>query len=462
MRRVASTVITSIAASALLAGCPNREVSKVEIIQSPQERREIPVEVNRGVDILFVIDNSDSMGEEQASLIANFDRFISVLEQIEGGLPDVHLGVISTDMGADGRIIGCDDDGGDNGALQYAPGENCQLPEGFLEGTFISDVATADGTSRQRNYQGSLTEAFSCIAELGTGGCGFEAPLESMRQALTNNSDFLRPDAFLAVIFIADEDDCSTFDPLMFDPEDTSLEGPLGPLDSFRCFEFGVECELDQPRDLGAKAECVPRENSQYMYGVQEYIDFIKGLKEDDYQIIVGGIIGNADPVVVNTKTGRDGETRLTLEPSCISDSGEAAPGVRLDSFLKAFRDRNTVTTICNEDLSEALTLIAQLLAKVIGNPCLEPKIDLEPEADGIQHDCQVSDVRYIGPEIVSEDPLKQCSSNTPSADEYPCWYLDANTESCSNAEQPIELVIERGENVPPAGTKAIISCVTR
>lgn len=461
MRRVASTVIMSIAASALLAGCPNREVSKVEIVQSPTERREIPVEVNREVDILFVIDNSDSMGEEQTSLIANFDLFINKLEQIEGGLPDVHLGVISTDMGADERIVGCDDEGGDKGALQYAPGASCQLPEGFLDGTFIRDVATPDGTGRERNYEGSLTEAFSCIAELGTGGCGFEAPLESMRQALMTNPDFLRPEAFLAVIFIADEDDCSTFDPLMFDPEDSALDGPLGPLDSFRCFEFGVQCEVDQPRDLGAKAGCVPREDSLYMYGVQEYVDFLKGLKEDDLQLIVGGIIGDAEPVVVNTTTGSNEETKLTLEPSCMSASGEAAPGVRLNSFLQAFRLRNTVTTICNEDLSEALTLIATLLAEVIGNPCLEPSIDLEPETEGIQHDCQVSDVRYIGPEVVSEDPLKQCSSNTPSADEYPCWYFEANTETCSSTDQPFELIIERGQDKPPAGTKAVLNCVT-
>lgn len=466
MRRVASTMATSIAAITMLAGCPNREVSKVDIDQTKQERREIPVEVNRQLDILFVIDDSDSMKEEQDSLAANFDRFISVLEQIEGGLPDVHIGVVSTDMGADPRIPRCN--ASDEGAFQFAPSEDCPLGENFsLDGSFIKDVASEDGTARVTNYEGELKDVFSCIAKLGILGCGFEMPLESMRQGLMNPPEgFLRPDAFLAVIFITDEDDCSTDDYGMFDTEDTDINGQLGPLDSFRCFEFGVQCALPENvdvRETGIKEECTAREDSPYMYGVQEYVDFLKELKPSPYQIIVAGIIGDPEPVEVDTKTSQAGELKLTLKPSCESASGEAAPAIRLQEFLTAFRERNTVSTICNEDLSDALTVVAQLLAKVIGNPCLGPDVDLDPMAEGVQHDCQVSDVLFdLDNAPIEETPLKECSSETPDASEFPCWYLEENSMNCStDPSQPIELVIERGDTTPPPGTRAVIHCVS-
>src|SRR4051794_8019943 len=45
------------------------------------------------MDVLFVIDNSGSMGEEQTNLVANFPMFISVLDQ--SGL-DYRVGVTTT------------------------------------------------------------------------------------------------------------------------------------------------------------------------------------------------------------------------------------------------------------------------------------------------------------------------------------------------------------------------------
>ena len=82
-------------------------------------------------DILFVIDNSNSMGEEQTSLSTNFPNFINVLEGIEGGLPNVHLGVVSSNVGAGGQPISACTDDGDNGRLQGAPRiAGCTPPTG--------------------------------------------------------------------------------------------------------------------------------------------------------------------------------------------------------------------------------------------------------------------------------------------------------------------------------------------
>ncbi|MBU1241390.1 hypothetical protein KJ865_16880, partial [Myxococcota bacterium] len=53
----------------------------------------------RNVDLLFSIDNSLSMAAEQALLTSQFSELMRVLKDISGGLPNVHIGVISTDLG---------------------------------------------------------------------------------------------------------------------------------------------------------------------------------------------------------------------------------------------------------------------------------------------------------------------------------------------------------------------------
>lgn len=458
MRRSLSLFAATVIAGGLLAGCPGREVAKVDPGQNKEELKDIPVQINRDIDILMVIDNSGSMAEEQASLSNNFNRFINVLQNIEGGLPNIHLGVITTDVGAGPfNISGCSGNG-DNGSLQSAPQGACNPPSG----AFISDIANDDGT-RQKNYTDTLEETFSCIAELGITGCGFEQPLESMRRALNGsnqtNAGFLRDNAFLAVIFITDEDDCSTSDNTMFDTSQTSISDPLGPLSSFRCFEFGVQCEPDDPRTPGPRQNCAPRSGSQYMFDVQEYVDFLKAsdFKADESQIIVAGIIGNPTPVTVGVNDMSNPE----LEPSCVSASGEAAPGVRMQAFLDQFPQRSTVTTICNEDLSDALILIAELLAKVIGNPCLEGDIDLDPDAAGVQYECQVSDVTNPGADNQSEVIIRECTDSPPGGgEELPCWYLETDTDACPDTPTNLTLVVERGAASVPPNTHVIARCV--
>ena len=321
-----------------------------------------------GIDILFVIDNSGTMREEQASLVANFNRFINVLENIEGGLPDIHIGVVTADIGAGPYgIMGCTGNG-DNGILQNAPvGGACSTPGPEL---YIKDFANPDGVTRDTNYTGTLAETFSCIAELGTTGCGFEQPLEAARRALdgsnTQNNGFLRTSAALAIVIISDEDDCSVDNVAMFDsdPALDNVDSSIGPLSSFRCFEFGIVCDPDTPRTVGPRANCTPRQNSAFMKDIDGYVSFFKSLKSDPGLVIVAGIIGNTTPVSVGSD---DGDPKL--DPSCTSASGSADPGVRLQTFLNGFPNRNTSTSICNDDLSDALTLIADLLASVIVTP---------------------------------------------------------------------------------------------
>ncbi len=448
--------------AATLAACPDREVAEVNPRQNREQEKEVPVQINRNLDILFVIDNSGSMREEQASLVANFNRFINVLSNIEGGLPNVHIGVVSTDIGAGPYgIMGCTGNG-DNGILQNAPvGGACNTPGPEL---YISDIGDEDGLNRQTNYTGALSDTFSCIAELGTAGCGFEQPLEAMRRALNGsnvqNNGFLRPDAFLAVIIISDEDDCSAEQVSMFDSDPTldTVDSTLGPLTSFRCFEFGVECTPDAPRSAGPRQDCATRVGSSFMYDVDVYANFLKGLKVDPGQIIVAGIIGNPSPVTIGSK---DGEP--TLDASCTSNSGDADPGIRLQSFLDSFPNRNTSTTICDDDLSDALTVIADLLAKVIGNPCIEGNLALD--ADG-QPECTVADVRFLNQDGQEETIIPTCNAERTNL---PCYVFEIDEMQCpatkmdgtpSNFPTSLILVVERGAAEVPSQTTVVARCV--
>jgi hypothetical protein len=417
----------------LLAGCSAHELGDQEPVRACEELKDMPVVIKRDMDILFVVDNSASMAEEQASLTASFPALIAVLETLEGGLPDVHIGVVSSDLGAGPYAIdGCQD--GDGGALQVGD-PACAPAAGF-----ISNVT--DGYGRVTNYPGTLAEAFACNASLGTTGCGFEQHLESMRRALDgsnpDNAGFLRDDAYLVVVFIADEDDCSTRDPAMFDP----LAAELGPLSSFRCFEHGVECDA---------TGCFPREDSPFMHGVQEYVDFLKGLKDDDSLIVVSTIVGAPEPVVVGPGP--------VLEPSCQSGSGSAAPAVRLSHFAEQFPNRSSFTSICEEDLSEGLALVGELAKRTLGAPCLDADlVDFDPLAPGLQFECVVSEVRNLGEADQEERLLPACGPDAP----IPCFEIAQDRDMCPDTPTGLTLVIERGGLSVPPGTHVQARCRTR
>src|SRR5262245_27853387 len=162
------------------------------------------VDFRTELDVLFVVDNSSRMLAKQRQLGVAFPSFLDVLDQTPSGRPDLRIGVVSSNMGSLGVQTGdptCDG-GGDRGNLQVPDG--CPVAGSFLVGS--------DDPDRQVHYAGTLDDAVACMTALGEGGCGFEQHLEAMRAALSPdhvvNAGFLRYDAALAVVILADEDDC--------------------------------------------------------------------------------------------------------------------------------------------------------------------------------------------------------------------------------------------------------------
>jgi hypothetical protein len=319
------------------------------------------------IDLLFVIDNSGTMAEEQKRLTGSFDTLLKALT-VEGALPDLRVGVVSTDLGAGPyNLPSCEVQSGDGGKLQAtASSTACTAPSGlWIEhaGGKTNVPSPAPDPATQ------LREAFACIAELGTGGCGFEQPLAAARRALDPQLDvnpgFLRPGARLAIVFLADEDDCSAANPGLYDPSANAL----GPLTSFRCARHGYSCE--EPLDtIGPKADCQP--DGSWLEPVAGHVSFFAGLKPSG-QLAVAVIAGPAGPVEV-TLTGGS----LELKPSCQSGGGVAAPALRLAAFVKGIaasgqigifnegldeKDQLAPVNVCSDDYGPALRLLGKKLA---------------------------------------------------------------------------------------------------
>jgi hypothetical protein len=147
------------------------------------------------MDILFVIDNSASMTEEQANLAASFPKFIQVLDRARNGELDYRVGVTTTAFPTE--LLG----------IQLMTGEQGTL----LKSQSMTNRWLARGET-------NLSAQFSAIATVGTGGSGQEQPLKAARAAVTErmqdgtNSGFVRDDALLAVVILTDEDDQSADD----------------------------------------------------------------------------------------------------------------------------------------------------------------------------------------------------------------------------------------------------------
>ena len=217
----------------------------------PEIQTDLPFQVSpdNKLDLIFLVDNSRSMAQEQASLARNFPLFMQELES--RGKVDLHLAVISSDVGAGGINDDNCRETGHSGI--FRTGNNCGLSDGA---TFL----TIDKEGN-KNFTGDLADVFGCVATLGTGGCGYEHQLQSLRTALyrPEQRNFLRPDAHLGIVLITDEDDCSG------EPDATLYTGDRpGEAPNLRCATAGHVCGgMDVPAAAftAPLASCKPFEH---------------------------------------------------------------------------------------------------------------------------------------------------------------------------------------------------------
>ncbi|HEY5934170.1 MAG TPA: hypothetical protein VIU61_06045 [Kofleriaceae bacterium] len=420
------------------AACADRTI----VVGDLQEVSSFKAVPNPNLDLLFVIDNSGSMAAHQAALAESFPRMMDKLAELDGRLPNLHIGVVTSDMGTSATTtppyapigqVGVDycASYGDDGALQHA-----NAPE--LAGMFISDVADASG-GRIRNYTGDLRDVFSKIALVGSAGCGIEQHLSAMRRALENeaNAGFVRPDANLAVVIIANEDDCSLVDSNMLGPETPAL----GPLQSFRCTRFGVVCEPDDMATPGSRADCMPRADSAYVEDVQPFIDALLATKNDPRMIMAAAVVGDLEPFAIELRD-IGGTLQPALAHSCTFSgplgAAIADPGIRLASFLDAFPGRSQLASICSPDLASPLAMIGDSAKKLVGDPCIDTASLLDTSSEpGTQPACEVVDIRDSQPGAPTPVPL----CNAGSTD---CFELVADPTGCPATTDHLRVNLRR------------------
>jgi len=144
-----------------LWACNARSLEKPTLTPEQTYGKTFQQTINRNVDMLFLVDDSSSMRLSQDNLNRNFPQFMTRLMD-PPGLPNIHVAVISSDMGAgDGSVASCDSTGGKNGIFQYTARGTC-TSTGLQQGaTYISDIGGV------KNYTGNLPNVFTCIAALG-------------------------------------------------------------------------------------------------------------------------------------------------------------------------------------------------------------------------------------------------------------------------------------------------------
>ena len=453
----------SLAPVILLASCGGRALPRggagvFSTAACGTHQESFTLQLAREVDLLFVIDNSETMAGEQDQLQGRFDAMIGALADMPGGFPDTHIGVISTDLGTGPYATEqCETIGGDAGRLQAAPQGDCAPPGDAyirvagtgtaLEGN-VADVGGPGGIDL-----GDVQAAFRCIALLGTDGCRFEQPLEAARTALRcdesvcPNPSFLRPDSLLVVVFLGDEDDCSASDPDFFDPTQNSASEPLGYFSGFRCFEFGVECEEPILRTGGqALHACAPDPASAYLHPIESYRDFFSALRPHGLMLLTA-ITGpyRAGDVV---HTERSGEGPV-VNPSCQGAGDSSAyPAIRIHDLVRRFESDGLVLAdetdagICGDDLGPALQRIGEAIRGRVSPGCLlrplvraDDRGDPQPVDSPEEASCAVTET-VSGTTITRErcafesEAPTACSAAEASpgalasSSSVPCWYL--------------------------------------
>jgi hypothetical protein len=292
------------------------------------------------IDLLFVIDNSGSMGEEQLNLAKNFPLLIDQLENLKSSdgrdvNPDVNIMVTTTDFGnpmclekyyseprdpEKGAPIttNCNDRiarftfNGDpvvvksEACTQVCPDENKELaPAGSFinfspEGDNVPDVDDAD-VNGDGTPDSAVAQTLACVGPVGIDGCGYESPLENMLQALNPQSSwnggetpFLRDGALLGVAIITDEADCSVKNYSIMEnaeyQEADPSDGVKKPTSAI-CWNAGVTCDGPDTDGIYTDCQSVTEERLQPITRYTSYL--IDHLRERQRkEVVMLGILG--------------------------------------------------------------------------------------------------------------------------------------------------------------------------
>jgi hypothetical protein len=487
---------------------------------------QLAVAPNRMLDLVFMIDNSPSMAAKQAKLKAQFPELINALKDpTDGTLPDLRIAIIDSDLGTAGAYSsgscgpktlpdGTSSIYGDEGKFQMIGAQAC----GVIDPSALW-LETSKGQAV--NYTGDIGTVFSCLAaNLGTLGCGFEHQLQAFEFALvadgvgnTTQHQMLRPSAYLGLVFLSDEDDCSAA------PDDGIFGTSPGGLDfaheaaSLRCATRAHTCggvnltetppgfpttasfsvpfqtcaartdDCPNPLDGLATTDTSVPTTCSPLRSVGHMAAGIKALKsKPDEQILVAGIFGwplsDADMAtatykIAPTPNPNTADTAhptiydywpVCYDPNHLPNNPDlttgfdvtaanwgATGGLRMSAFVDQFGDNGVKFSICQPDFSAAMTKIGSALSKKMQNLCL-PAVyaELTCTANYLIPDADGTLVRQ-------PTPVPKCNIQHSNA---PCYSL-ASSPTCPGAEYLVQLNqgVDAGNASLPYGTVLEFRC---
>ena len=352
-----------------------------------------PFGVVDSLDVLFIIDDSGSMGLAQAQLQRSTPAIVAGLEAT--GL-DYRIGITTTDDSnfwcnglpaapESGRLVrsSCRQRLGDFTNSDYQD-EACLEQCSFDTLPLAADATDPWLSPNDIEGDATMAEVLSCALPQGVGGCGFESPLESMWKPPRRAEDpaapefgFLRPNAHLAIVLVSDEVDCSPTTQEIFDEAGSrtfwSMPDQQSSPTSAVCWNAAVECQGDP----SGYDSCVPAnkavdgspatDDNAVMRPLSRYRDLFDELRNGKVgggEVYVFGLLGvptdYQSPADINYAQGPDADEAFSFQtlfgtaPGCASEVTEAVPPVRMLSLIEETPHAGPgVYSICANDYAD-------------------------------------------------------------------------------------------------------------
>ncbi len=390
MRTLRTALATAVLAA--LAACGGCDTVPAAAVQDCSQSAVFAGHVK--TDILFVVDDSGSMSEEQTNLANNLGAFITRLESLPI-VDDYQIGVTTTDVE------------NFNGSTQFAAGR--PYPQGALvavtpnsPGSFVYSATAYPAThgwgGNRLLAKGSptLQADFNANVRVGTSGSGKEQPFRAIRLALEDriadgtNAGFLRPGARLAIFVLSDEDDCS---------DSAHVIATTDPPGNDQCHTLSIkQTQLDP---------------------VADFVGFLKGpIQGEQRDVVLGAVVGVA-PVTLDlacTTSTVCGTPPPECVPNCCStcfDRGDRHTWV-LDALGPA---RSRLASICDPSFAQALEDFAtaimsdtlpldgapadwRMLTAVVTKATGDVACRIASAADSTHADVVASDAIYTPPQL--------------------------------------------------------------
>jgi hypothetical protein len=401
----------------------------------------------RKVDLAFVLDDSPSMGPKRDKLRDQLPSMLEALANPNAGnsLPSLRVAILDGDLGSGGTLTegACAGKNGsilgDGGAWQMIDGPACGM-------TDLAALWMQTPTLSPANYSGDMGQVLACLAcGVGQSGCGYQQPLQALSVSATSSGPaylpaFLREDAFLGIVIVSDQDDCSAL-------PNATMFGPVlpGETANLRCATRGHACggqNLPYPTTAGFTApfsDCSARMDTTCDAGtdfsgptactpladVHALAEKVKALKPGSANdtILVAGIFGwpQSDaqmasatykiapiPNPAHAQDAQAPSTVYDLWPVCYDPdhppaqpdpatgydataaSFGAKPGLRLSAFIDEFGRNGLKFSMCQPDWGNAFKVLGET-PYLMHNICIDQKfVDVDPSIATLDPNCIV------------------------------------------------------------------------